>query len=152
MCSRQCGQRRIAAILFLSLALARCTGREQPRPAREQPTAKPILSAVKALGKKAVEAPLLDPTRPGDRTRVILIGLDAATWVALRPLLFEGRLPHFAQLIQRGVAAHLATFLPTESPLIWTTIATGVSPARHGIQSFTRRVPGTDEQVPLRSD
>jgi predicted AlkP superfamily phosphohydrolase/phosphomutase len=84
--------------------------------------------------------------------RLVLVGLDAATWVVMRPLLVEGALPHFASLIERGVAGELETFQPTESPLIWTSIATGVSPARHGIQTFTRRLPGSDTQVPLRSD
>ena len=88
----------------------------------------------------------------GDAPRILFIGLDAATWVVIEPLLREGKLPHMARLIQRGTAAEFKPFIPSESPLIWTSIATGVDPSQHGIQSFSRRLPGTDQQVPLRSE
>jgi hypothetical protein len=57
------------------------------------------------------------------------------------PLLDAGRLPNLAELIARGARAELTTLEPTVSPAVWTTIATGFLPDRHGILGFDG-VPG----------
>ena len=70
-------------------------------------------------------------------TRVIVVGIDAADWTLIDPLLREGKLPNFARLVSRGATGKLATLMPLQkSPIIWTTIATGMSPAKHGIGGF----------------
>ena len=68
--------------------------------------------------------------------KVILIGIDSATWHVMLPLVQAGKLPHIEHLIEKGVSGPLRTFKPTLSPLIWTTIITGKSPQKHGIRSF----------------
>lgn len=50
-----------------------------------------------------------------------------------------------AALIKRGTKARLKTLIPTESPQIWTSIATGTVPEKHGIESFVVKIPGTDK-------
>ncbi len=65
--------------------------------------------------------------------RLVILGLDAANWHSMEPLLKQDRLPNLNRLIRNGVAGTLETFIPTASPAIWTTIATGHSPDRHGI-------------------
>jgi predicted AlkP superfamily phosphohydrolase/phosphomutase len=77
-----------------------------------------------------------------------ILGLDGATWEVIDLLIAKGELPGFRQLKEKGAWGYLETHVPTDSVSIWTTIATGVSPSRHGIQSFTRRLPGTDQFVP----
>jgi arylsulfatase A-like enzyme len=50
-------------------------------------------------------------------------------------------MPHLARLVEQGVRSELATLEPTVSPAIWTTIATGMRPERHGILGFDG-IPG----------
>ncbi|MEZ5065744.1 MAG: alkaline phosphatase family protein [bacterium] len=75
-----------------------------------------------------------DATRSG---RVFLIGLDGATWDLLDPMLDAGKMPNLAGLIAEGTRAPLESLVPTKSPALWTTIATGKSFEKHGINDFT---------------
>jgi hypothetical protein len=88
------------------------------------------------------------PRVPKRVERIVLFALDGASWRLVSPLLEEGRLPTLARLLARGAHAELGTLEPTVSPAIWTTIATGMLPARHGILGF-EGVPGaTMETLP----
>jgi predicted AlkP superfamily phosphohydrolase/phosphomutase/tetratricopeptide (TPR) repeat protein len=69
--------------------------------------------------------------------RLLLIGWDAADWKIIDPLLAAGEMPHLAKLISSGVRGNIATLYPALSPTLWTSIATGKRPFRHGIHGFT---------------
>ena len=74
-------------------------------------------------------------TKPPER--VLVFGVDAGEWDVLGPLMDQGRCPNFARLRAEGSAGKLRSFVPlTRSPVIWTSIATGKSPEKHGIQDF----------------
>jgi hypothetical protein len=92
-----------------------------------------------ALDKWRAPWPEAGP-RPGSLSprRWIVIGWDGASWSVALPLLKAGRLPHLESLMREGSYGGLWTVEPTVSPSIWTTIATGVSPARHGILGFDK--------------
>lgn len=68
--------------------------------------------------------------------RVVLVGVDGASWSVIDPLLAAGRLPNLAALLARGVSAELETVEPVISPVVWTSIATGQRPEVHGVGSF----------------
>jgi hypothetical protein len=68
--------------------------------------------------------------------RVVIVGVDGASWNVIGPLLAEGKLPNLAALIARGVSAELETVEPVISPVIWTSMATGQPPEVHGIYNF----------------
>jgi len=90
---------------------------------------------------QAVAAPQVQLT--ASNRKVVLIGIDGAEWNMLRPLMGASRLPNFQRLVDEGASGPLATLLPTYSPIVWTTIATGVSEAEHGVHDFTEmRIPG----------
>jgi predicted AlkP superfamily phosphohydrolase/phosphomutase len=72
--------------------------------------------------------------------RVFLIGIDGVTWDLLDPLLEAERLPNLASLIAEGCRAPLASMVPTKSPALWTTVATGKEFDSHGINDFTQVV------------
>jgi hypothetical protein len=80
--------------------------------------------------------------QPAGPRRVLLIGMDAADWSVIDPLIAEGRLPNFAKLRQKGATGPLQSEEPLISPAIWTTIATGMSRERHGITDFVTEVGG----------
>jgi predicted AlkP superfamily phosphohydrolase/phosphomutase/tetratricopeptide (TPR) repeat protein len=73
--------------------------------------------------------------------KVLLIGWDAADWKVITPLLEAGRMPHLEHLINHGVMGNLATLYPDLSPMLWTSIATGKRPFKHGIYGFTEPDP-----------
>ena len=76
-------------------------------------------------------------------TKVVIIGIDGMDWHVADPLLAEGRMPNLAKIIEAGVSRDFHSLEPkTKSPTIWTTIATGKSPRKHGISAF---IEGTDE-------
>lgn len=83
--------------------------------------------------------------------RVLFIGIDAFDWALLEPLMAEGRMPNFTRLVRGGVRADLRTLSPMLSPLIWTSMATGVGPDRHGILDFFVKDPQTGNLVPATS-
>jgi len=69
--------------------------------------------------------------------RLLVIGWDAADWKIIDPLLAAGEMPHLASVIAGGVRGNIATLYPALSPTLWTSIATGKRPFRHGIHGFT---------------
>ena len=71
---------------------------------------------------------------------VMLLGVDALSWLVMKPLIEQGALPNFAALVEKGARAHLDNQIPTYSPIIWTTIATGRSEPYHHVHAFTRFV------------
>jgi len=75
--------------------------------------------------------------------RVLLIGWDAADWKVIDRLMEEGKMPNIAGLVERGVMGNLATLYPSLSPTLWTSIATGKRPYKHGIWGFTEPDPTT---------
>lgn len=72
---------------------------------------------------------------PGASPRWLVIGIDGAEWSVIETLWERGHLPHLRALADRGVTARLGTNY-IASPMIWTTIATGVRPEVHGITDF----------------
>jgi predicted AlkP superfamily phosphohydrolase/phosphomutase/tetratricopeptide (TPR) repeat protein len=76
--------------------------------------------------------------------KVLLIGWDAADWNVIRPLVDQGRMPHVRRFIEDGVSGNLASLQPMVSPMLWTSVATGKRPHKHGIHGFTEPLPGGD--------
>ncbi|MDA7873786.1 alkaline phosphatase family protein [Rhodopirellula sp.] len=75
------------------------------------------------------------------RNRVLLIGWDAADWNIIDPLLEKGEMPALARLIDNGVSGPIETLYPALSPTLWTSIATGKRPYKHGIHGFSEPNP-----------
>jgi predicted AlkP superfamily phosphohydrolase/phosphomutase len=68
--------------------------------------------------------------------RVLLVGIDGATFDVITPLVAAGRLPTLSGLMARGAHAPLLSLEHTWSPAVWTTVATGFLPETHGIRFF----------------
>jgi len=75
------------------------------------------------------------------KTRLLLVGWDAADWKVIDPLLARGEMPHLAGLLEQGVRGNLNTIQPPLSPMVWTSIATGKRPPKHGVLGFTEPTP-----------
>jgi tetratricopeptide (TPR) repeat protein len=84
--------------------------------------------------------------------RVIFIGLDGADWSLLDQYMARGVMPTLAKLVAEGSSGTIKTLHPPLSPLIWTTMMTGVSPLEHRILDFLRVNPATHQREPITSD
>jgi hypothetical protein len=69
----------------------------------------------------------------GPPARWLVLCWDGASWNVILPMIEQGRLPHLARLMAGGAYGNLLTIKPTLSPIVWTTVATGVPPSRHGV-------------------
>ena len=76
------------------------------------------------------------------RNKLVLIGIDGATFDIMDPLLESGRLPHLGRIIGDGCRATLNSLIIPTSPMSWSSIVTGKNPGKHGIFHFTEKVSG----------
>jgi len=90
-----------------------------------------------------------EPKPAGKPPRVVVLGLDAGTWQLLDKYFARGILPNLARLRSQGASAVLNSIEPSSSPVIWTSIATGKVPDKHGITWFVRFPQGAGKPVPV---
>ena len=81
--------------------------------------------------------------------KVLLIGWDSADWKVINPLMDKGEMPNLEKLVNGGVSGNLATMYPELSPMLWTSIATGKRPFKHGILGFSEPTPSGDSIRPI---
>jgi predicted AlkP superfamily phosphohydrolase/phosphomutase len=93
----------------------------------------------------------LGESRSAARTRVFLIGIDGASWDIVRRLASENKIPNLQKLMQRGASGYLDSLNWRKkvdrsyglfSPIIWSSIATGKLPSKHGVEDFRLPLPG----------
>lgn len=95
---------------------------------------------------------LLVPINVSAKQPVVIIGIDGATWSIAGPLMRDGKMPALASLVAKGASGDLQTLNPTWSPPIWTTIATGFPPDKHGVKTFTVSLPNGESTLPRSTD
>jgi predicted AlkP superfamily phosphohydrolase/phosphomutase len=73
--------------------------------------------------------------------KVLVIGIDGMDPAIAEELMGSGELPNFSRLSRTGSYSRLKTVNPPQSPVAWTSIATGANPGGHGIYDFLGRTP-----------
>ena len=68
--------------------------------------------------------------------RTVIFGVDGLTFRVLHPLIQRGELPNFQKLSEEGCEAVLESKYPPLTPPAWTSLSTGLKPARHGVFDF----------------
>ncbi|WP_273483224.1 alkaline phosphatase family protein [Desulforamulus ruminis] len=68
--------------------------------------------------------------------KVIYIMIDSFHPRALKSCLAQGKLPALSFLVERGCLEECVSAFPTVTPVCMATLATGASPAQHGIPGF----------------
>jgi predicted AlkP superfamily phosphohydrolase/phosphomutase len=76
-------------------------------------------------------------------SKVLVIGLDGATFDLILPWVKEGKLPHIGKMMTRGVWGELASVIQPVSAAAWTSFMTGNNPGKHGIFGFRKHNQGT---------
>jgi predicted AlkP superfamily phosphohydrolase/phosphomutase len=75
--------------------------------------------------------------------KVVVVGLDGLEPTLVDTMMARGLLPHLAWLRERGGYSRVATTTPAQTPVAWSTFATGMNPGGHGIFDFLKRDPAT---------
>ena len=83
--------------------------------------------------------------------RILIVGLDGATWSLLEPWARMGRMPALAALMDRGAWGTLRSTIPPLTLPAWSSFMTGRNPGAHGVFAFRRLSPGRYETAGLAS-
>ncbi len=75
--------------------------------------------------------------------------MDGLDWELLDRLAAQGRMPNWKRLTADGYTARLKSFMPILSPIVWTSIATGVPPDVHRVLDFQEVDPASGHKVPI---
>ncbi|WP_165231290.1 alkaline phosphatase family protein [Aquisphaera insulae] len=75
--------------------------------------------------------------------KVIVIGLDGLEPTIVDAMLARGELPNLARLREQGGYSRVGTTTPAQTPVAWSSFATGLNPGGHGIFDFIKRDPRT---------
>lgn len=73
------------------------------------------------------------------KPRVLVLGLDGATWTLLDPLLAQHKLPTLGKLIQNGSRSVLRSCIQPSSEQAWSAFATGKQNGKFGLYGFYQR-------------
>ena len=65
--------------------------------------------------------------------RLLVLGLDGATWTVLDPMRQRGLMPNLDAYLARAASGTLRSIIPPVTTAAWTTMMTGCGPARHGV-------------------
>src|SRR5947209_11580648 len=68
--------------------------------------------------------------------RSVIFGVDGLTFRIVNPLIERGLMPNFKQLRDGGCEAVLESKYPPLTPPAWTSLSTGLKPARHGVYDY----------------
>lgn len=84
---------------------------------------------------------------PDRKSKVVILGLDGATFRLLDPLMDAGAMPALKRLCERGTKSILRSTVPTYTPPAWVSMATGVNPGKHGIYGFLATTPQEETKI-----
>jgi predicted AlkP superfamily phosphohydrolase/phosphomutase/Flp pilus assembly protein TadD len=80
--------------------------------------------------------PSCSSDKPALEGRAAIIGIDGADWDLVQRYIAEGKMPALARLQREGASGILESVEPMISPVLWTSLATGLPPEEHGILAF----------------
>jgi predicted AlkP superfamily phosphohydrolase/phosphomutase len=122
---------RVFIACFVALVCG-CSKKEAPAGPNQQP----LQGAQDHDGKDAKPA----------KGRLIMLGFDGVDPRWLEQWAKEGKLPALKQLMEENAGKgylHLGSTNPPQSPVAWTSFATGTQPGDHGIFDFIARTVNT---------
>ena len=139
------GARRVLVATLLSLSLAAVVALVQafvlPLPSvslRSLLALFVLFALVPLAGRPVPERTRLASPRhiPKTATRSLLVvGLEGVSWDLLAAGASDGSFPVLARLLRDGAGGPLVSPAPYDRAALWTTVATGKRPAKHGVVS-----------------
>jgi predicted AlkP superfamily phosphohydrolase/phosphomutase/tetratricopeptide (TPR) repeat protein len=86
------------------------------------------------------------------KNKLLLIGWDSADWKIIGPLLAKGHMPSLKKIINNGVYGNMSTMNPPYSPMLWSSVATGKTPDKHGVLGFIEVMPNNKGIRPVTAN
>jgi len=74
-----------------------------------------------------------------NKNKIIVVGLDGATFTLLEPFIDEGRMPNLRNIMNHGASGILKSTIPPVTGPAWSSFATGTNPGKHGAYDFVVR-------------
>lgn len=82
----------------------------------------------------------------------VLVGIDGAEWQIIEEMMGDGELPNFARIRNQGAWGHLINNGMENSPVVWTTFATGHFARDHGVLDHVFPFGGDGARRPVTSE
>ena len=83
------------------------------------------------------------------KKKVVVIGLDGATWDLIKPWVEGGKLPTFKKLMENGIYGDLKSTIPPATFPAWASLLTGKGPGKLGSNGFFERKENSYELRPV---
>lgn len=87
-----------------------------------------------------------------NKRKILVIGLDGATFDVLTPLIEQGKLPYLKMLMGNGTWGRLRSVIPPITGPAWACLATGKNPGKLGVYDYMVREGDALRLKPLTSD
>ena len=110
----------------------RATFQLDHRPASALPVPDPIKITPKSVVHRTAH-PDHGRTSMSQPERLLILGLDGATWSVLDPMRQRGVMPNLDALLARSAHGTLRSCIPPVTSAAWSTMMTGCDPSRHGV-------------------
>ncbi|MEW4529459.1 alkaline phosphatase family protein [Maioricimonas sp. JC845] len=72
------------------------------------------------------------------QNKVLVFGIDGATFDIIRPAIERGKMTNLKKLMDAGASGPLQSTIHPITPMAWTSFATGTNAGKHGIFDFAR--------------
>ncbi len=69
-------------------------------------------------------------------SRIMIIGIDGASWTAIKPLISNGTMPFLKEMVKGGSSGILRSVIPPVTAPAWSSFMTGKHPDMHGVFEF----------------
>lgn len=79
---------------------------------------------------------------PPGRPKIFLLGIDGLPPETFHRFVAEGRMPHFARLLERALVLDMIPTLPALTAPGWLSIASGACPSAIGVENLLLPTPG----------
>jgi predicted AlkP superfamily phosphohydrolase/phosphomutase len=84
--------------------------------------------------------------KPG---KIVIVGLDGATFDLIKPWAAKGHLPVLKRIMHDGAYGSLSSTVPPMTAPAWTSFATGVNPGKHRLYDWIAREPDSYRFTPV---
>ena len=88
----------------------------------------------------------MSTTKPG---KIVVLGLDGATFDLIKPWAAEGHLPVLQRIMREGAYGSLGSTVPPMTAPAWTSFATGCNPGKHRLYDWIAREPDSYRFTPV---